>query len=62
MPIVLLLILFAEPRVDKAHVGKQEENLRSCKNCRHVYSLPTGAAAVPAGTLYSLMVEQVDAA
>ena len=46
-PPVFLFTLFTVPRLDKAHVGKQEENLRSCKNCRHVYSLWATATGGP---------------
>ena len=45
----LLLTLFAEPRVDKAQVGKLEENLRSCRNCRHIYPLREIAQGVFSG-------------
>ena len=45
MPAVLLFTLsaqFAEPRVSK----RLEEDTRSCRNCRHVYSLLAGTAAI----------------
>ena len=42
--------------------GKLEEKARSCRNCRHVYSLLTGTAAVAADKLYFLMVDPVDTA
>ena len=45
MATVSLPTLFAEPRVGKARAGKLEENSRSCRNCRHVYSLQIDAAA-----------------
>ena len=45
MATVSLPTLFAEPRVGKARAGKLEESSRSRRNCRHVYSLQTGAAA-----------------
>ena len=50
-PIVLLYIteaLFVEPRVGKPWTKRLEEDLRSCRNCRHVYSLLTGIAAIAA--------------
>lgn len=36
-------------RVDKAQVGKLEENLRSCRNCRHIYPLREIAQGVFSG-------------
>ena len=45
MATVSLPTLFAEPRVDKARVGKLEGNSRSHRNWRRVDSLQTGAAA-----------------
>ena len=47
-PIVLLFTLFAESRVGKAQTKRLEEDLRSHRNCRPVYSLLAGAAAVAA--------------
>ena len=38
--------LFAEPRVGKAGAGKPEEDTRSRRNCRRVYSLLADAAAI----------------
>ena len=32
-------LLFAEPRVDKAQVGKLEENVRSYRSYRRIYRL-----------------------
>ena len=49
MPIVLLftlLVLLAEPRVGKLRAKKLEEDSRSRRNCRQVYSLLAGSAAV----------------
>ena len=34
-----------QPREDKAWARKLEEDVRSCRNCRHVYSLLGDAAA-----------------
>ena len=41
-----LCALFAEPMVGKAWSERLEENLRSCRNCRHIYSLLSDTAAV----------------
>ena len=38
--------LFTEPRVGKARGKRLEENSRSRRNCRHIYSLLPGAAAI----------------
>ena len=46
MPVALLFILFTEPRVGKAQAKRLEEDLRSHRNCRHVYSLLAGMAAI----------------
>ena len=43
-PVVFLLVLWTEPRVDKAWLGKLEEHSRSHGDCRHVYSLWATAA------------------
>ena len=51
MPVVLLftlLALFAEPKVGRARAKKLEEDARSHRKCRHVYSLLADAAAVAA--------------
>ena len=48
MPIVLLFTLLAEPRVGKAQVKSLEKELRSHRNCRHVYFLLADAAAIAA--------------
>ena len=53
--IVSLFTLFAELMVDKVQVGKLEENSRSCRNFKHVYSQLTDAAAVAVDTLYFLL-------
>ena len=53
MPIVLLFTLstlFTEPVVGKAQAKRLEENLTNCRNCKHVYSLLAGAAAIAADT------------
>ena len=62
-PPVFLFTLFTVPRLDKAHVGKLEENLRNCGNCRHVYCLQAGTTAIAAVCwLYSLEADPVDTA
>ena len=38
--------LFSEPRGGKAQAKRPEEYARSHRNCRHVYSLLAGTAAV----------------
>ena len=48
VPVVSLFTLsamFAEPRVGKARAKGLEEDSKSRRNCRHVYSLLAGAAA-----------------
>ena len=48
-PIVLLFkmsALFVELRVGKAHAEGLEEDSRSCRNCRHIYSLLAGKVAI----------------
>ena len=50
MPIVLLFTLstlYAEFRVGRVRARRLEEDRRSLRNCRHVYSLLAGAAAIP---------------
>ena len=50
-PIVSLFTLFAliaETRVGKARAKRLEGDLRSCRNCRHIYSLLADAAAMAA--------------
>ena len=55
MPVVLLILLtvptvslyltvpvFTEPRVSKARAEELEEDSRSHRNCRHIYSLLAG--------------------
>ena len=49
MPIVLFI---TECRVDKAQAGKLEENMRSCRNCRHAL-LTKGWHRSKADILYS---------
>ena len=51
MPIVLLFTLstlFAESRVGKVRARRLEEDTRSLRNCRHVYSLLADTAAIAA--------------
>jgi len=38
-------------------VGNLEENSKSCRNCRYVYSLQVDAAAIITDMLYSLIVD-----
>ena len=45
MPIILLFTLFIEPRVGKVCAKRLEEDSRSRRNWRHVYSLWTTAMA-----------------
>ena len=40
--------LFAEPRGEEARAARLEESSGSCRNCRRVYSLLAGTAAVAA--------------
>ena len=46
MPIVLVFTLFAEPRIGKAQAKRLEEDSRSHRKCRHIYSLLAGTAAI----------------
>ena len=58
---ILLFILFAEPKVGKVWAGKLEENSRSRRNCRHIYSLMAGDMAKGAsqvGLIYYTFTEQ----
>ena len=51
MPIVLLFTLsrlFAESRVGKVRARRLEEDTRSLRICRYVYSLLAGTAAIAA--------------
>ena len=51
-PIVLLFTLskvFVDSTVGKAQAKRPEEDVRSCSNCSHVYSLLAGAATLAAG-------------
>ena len=48
-----LSALFAEPRVSKAQVKSKEEDVRSHRNCRHIYSLLAATEAITVFTLYS---------
>ena len=53
VPVVSLFTLsalFAEPRVGKARAKRLEEDSKSRRNCRHVYSLLAEAAAGAAAT------------
>lgn len=54
-PTVSLFKLFTEPRIGKVQVKRLEEDSRSQRNCRHIYSLLADAAAVAVDTLYSLL-------
>ena len=50
-PIVLLFTLskvFVDSTVGKAQAKRPEEDVRSCSNCSHVYSLLAGAATLAA--------------
>ena len=42
-----LSTLYAEFRVGRVRARRLEEDRRSLRNCRHVYSLLAGAAAIP---------------
>ena len=55
-PVVLLFILFAELRVGKAQAKRLEEDWRSHRNCRRIYSLLADAAAVAVDMPYSLLL------
>ena len=48
-----LSALFAEPRVSKAQVKSKEEDVRSHRNCRHIYSPLAATEAITVFTLYS---------
>ena len=52
---ISLCALFIESRVDKVQTGKLGENSRNHRNCRCIYSLPAGAAAIAADTRCSLL-------
>ena len=52
---ISLCALFTKPVVGKMWAGKLEENSRSYRNCRHIYSLLAGTATAAADTLYSLL-------
>ena len=43
-----LSTLFNEPRVGKVQAKRLEGDSRSCRNCRHIYSLLADAAALSA--------------
>ena len=43
---VSLCALSTEPTLGTARAKRLEENVRSCRNCRHIYSFLAGAAAV----------------
>ena len=55
VPTVSLFKLFTEPRIGKVQVKRLEEDSRSQRNCRHIYSLLVDAAAVAVDTLHSLL-------
>ena len=62
-PPVFPFTLFTVPRLDKAYIGKLEENLRNRRNCRHVYCFQAGTTAIAAAAkLYSLEADPVDTA
>ena len=44
--IVLLFTLFAEPRVGNAGNQRLDEDSRNSRNCRHIYFLLAGTAAI----------------
>ena len=54
------ILLFTEARVGKARVGKLEEDARSHRNCKCVYSLLISKAAAAAAMLDSLVVDEAD--
>ena len=61
MPTVLLFTLctlFVESRVGNAQAKRLEEDTKSHRNCRHIYSLLAGTAAV--AVFSPLMAEPVD--
>ena len=47
--------LFMEHRIGKAQAKRLEEDSRSHRNYRHIYSLLANAAAIAVDTLYSLL-------
>ena len=47
--------LFTEHRIGKAQAKRLEEDSRSHRNYRHIYSLLANAAAIAVDTLYSLL-------
>ena len=54
-PIVLLFTLFTEPRLGQAPTRRLEEDSRSCRNCRHIYSFLADTAAVAVDTLCAFL-------
>ena len=52
---ISLCALFAEPRVGKVWAKRLEEDLRSCRTYRHIYSVLVDAAAITVDTLYVLL-------
>ena len=58
----MLFTLFTEPRVGQAPVKRLEDDSRSCRNCRHIYSLMAGGVAIAPDMLYSLVVDPAGAA
>ena len=46
LPVFLLSTLFTEPRVGKVLGKRLEEDTRSCRNHRYVYSLLAGMMAI----------------
>ena len=55
MPIASLFTLFIEHRIGKAQAKRLEEDSRSHRNYRHIYSLLANAAAIAVDTLYFLL-------
>ena len=61
MPVVLLFTLcplFIESRVGKVQTKRLEEDAKSCRNCRHIYSLLAGTAGI--AVFSPLMAESMD--
>ena len=55
VPILLLFTLFTEPRLGQAPARRLEEDSRSCRNCRHIYSLLADTAVVAVDTLCAFL-------
>ena len=54
----MLFALFAEPRVGKVWAKRLEGDLKSHRNCRHIYSLLAGTAGI--AVFSPLMAESMD--